>query len=81
MINSAICSWHLLSNERYNMGSNNLALKGLNKLNLAISQPRAHTISVSEKRTTYIPNPYLNIMCIHIKTRYVLFSGKIPYEV
>ena len=23
MINSAICSWHLLSNERYNMGSNN----------------------------------------------------------
>ena len=25
MINSAICSWHLLSNERYNMGSNNRA--------------------------------------------------------
>ena len=25
MINSAICSWHLLSNERYNMGSNTVA--------------------------------------------------------
>ena len=36
-------------------------LKGLNKLNLALSQSRAHTTSVSEKRATYILIPSLNV--------------------